>query len=303
MNLKKNIHPINRIKAINSHHKKKISLICKDNLNNDGCFINFKILLEELNYIVEKDENNPDFLIFDVFGCEHVNTKYNNSIKIAYYSENIIPDFSEVDYSISQAHLIYFDRYFKYPSFIHKLDKLGNLKMKCIGQFARKYKKTKFCGAVISNCKNITAFRLKFIEKLNKYKHVDMGGKCLNDFGRKVENKIDYLSGYKFSISMENTNGDGYISEKIVDSLIAGTIPIYYGDYLIDEYINPKVYILIKDEKDINAKIEYIKRIDEDKKLYKSILKEKIFLNDNYKNIIKKAKEENLSFLNNISFI
>jgi hypothetical protein len=38
-----------------------------------------------------------------------------------------------------------------------------------------------------------------------------------------------------------------YISEKIIESFIAGTIPIYYGDYLVDEYIiikiNPKVYI------------------------------------------------------------
>ena len=44
---------------------------------------------------------------------------------------------------------------------------------------------------------------------------------------------------------MENSEGDGYISEKIVDSFLAGTIPIYYGDYMVDEYINPKTYILI----------------------------------------------------------
>jgi hypothetical protein len=43
---------------------------------------------------------------------------------------------------------------------------------------------------------------------------------------------------------MENSNGDGYISEKIVDSFRAGTIPIYYGDYILDEFINPKTYIL-----------------------------------------------------------
>ena len=44
---------------------------------------------------------------------------------------------------------------------------------------------------------------------------------------------------------MENSNGDGYISEKIIESFLAGTIPIYYGDYMVDEYINPKAYILI----------------------------------------------------------
>ena len=63
---------------------------------------------------------------------------------------------------------------------------------------------------------------------------------------KNVKNKIEFLSSYKFSISMENSEGDGYVTEKIIESFIAGTIPIYYGDYMIDEYINPKAYILIK---------------------------------------------------------
>ena len=208
-------------------------------------------MLEQLNYIVEKDENQPDFLIFDVFGCEHENKKYNKSIKIALYSENIIPDFSETDYAISQHHIIYLDRYFKYPSFIFKLKKVESYKIQTIELFAKNMKKTKFCAAVISNHKKITNFRLKFIKQLNKYKHVDMGGSYLNDFGEKVKDKIKFLSSYKFSISMENTNGDGYISEKIVDSLIAGTIPIYYGDY-----IKIKTLLLIFSFKIINFFID-----------------------------------------------
>ena len=75
---------------------------------------------------------------------------------------------------------------------------------------------------------------------------------------------------------MENSSADGYVSEKIIQSFISGTIPIYYGDYLIDEYINPKSYILIKGEKDINDKIEYIKSIDNDNEKYKSIMREKV---------------------------
>ena len=97
---------------------------------------------------------------------------------------------------------------------------------------------------------------------------------------------------------MENSNGDGYVSEKIIDSLIAGTIPIYYGDYLIDEYINLKCFIMIKGEKDIKDKIEYIKKIDNDYKLYNAILKEPIFINDNY--IMKKIEVGKSSFIYNI---
>ena len=98
---------------------------------------------------------------------------------------------------------------------------------------------------------------------------------------------------------MENSEGDGYISEKIIDSFLAGTIPIYYGDYMFDEFINPKSIILIRGEKDIKQKIEYIKKIDNDDKLYKKILKEKIF-NENFQKVQEQIHNEKTKFLENI---
>ena len=91
---------------------------------------------------------------------------------------------------------------------------------------------------------------------------------------------------------MENSEADGYSSEKILDSLWAGTIPIYYGDYMIDEYINPKTYILIRGGYEVEEKIEYIKKIDNDDNLYRSILKEKVFIDDFFvDNIINERKK------------
>ena len=97
---------------------------------------------------------------------------------------------------------------------------------------------------------------------------------------------------YKFSFGMENSEADGYASEKILDSLWAGTIPIYYGDYMIDEYINPKTYILIRGGYEVEEKIEYIKKIDNDDNLYRSILKEKVFIDAFFlDNIINERKK------------
>ena len=285
---------------MNNNQKVKITLACKDTLNDTNCFQNYKKQIERLNYIVENNDDNPDFILYDVFGCQHAQKQYNKSVKIALYSENIIPDFSEADYSLGQAHITYLDRYFKYPSFIYSLNLFKKYSVRNIESFAKNKLKTKFCGAVISNYHNFTLFRLEFIKKLNEYKTVDMGGTYGNNIGKRVNDKIEFLSSYKFSISMENSNGDGYISEKIVDSFIAGTIPIYYGDYLIDEYINPKVYILIKGDNDIQDKIEYIKKIDNDNRLYRSILKEKILVNDNFKDIIKKVEKDKIKFWKNI---
>ena len=123
-----------------------------------------------------------------------------------------------------------------------------------------------------------------------------MGGKYNNNVGFYVENKVIFLSSYKFSIAMENSEGEGYTSEKIFQSFISGTIPIYYGNYLIDEFINPKSFILIRNEKDIKSKIEYIKKIDNDDNLYKKILKENVIINYN----IKKSIDEQKQFFWNI---
>ena len=131
---------------------------------------------------------------------------------------------------------------------------------------------------------------------VNKYKKIDFGGSYKNNVG-KISNKIKFLSSYKFSIAMENSEGDGYLSEKILDSFQSGTIPIYYGDYMVEEYINPKAYILIKGKKDIKKKIEYIKKIDNNKQLYKKILNEKLLINHS---IEMEIDNKYIEFFNNI---
>ena len=195
-----------------------------------------------------------------------------------------MPDINLADYIISHYHIIYLDRAFKYSPFLWIRFKEIDEKRKSI---LKNPIRKKFCGAVISNCASeFSEFRIDFIKKLSEYKKVDMGGKCQNNINGNVKNKIEFLSNYKFSIAMENSNGDGYLSEKIFDSFLAGTIPIYSGDYFLDEFINPKSYILIKGEKDIEKKINYIKKIDNDDDLYKSIIREKPIIDDNFANKI-----------------
>ena len=242
---------------------------------------------------VKFDSKNPDYLIYNIFGTEHSNSKYNNSIKIAIFTENKIPDLNEADYAIGQAHINYLDRFFKYPVFLWDIKDLKSVRETVLNNPIRK----KFCGAVITNYNYTNGFRNKFLNELNKYKLIDMGGKYKNNIGGFIKNKIQFLSSYKFSIAIENSEGDGYITEKIMDSFYSGTIPIYYGDYMVDEFINPKTYILVKGEKDIKEKIEYIKMIDNDDKKYKSLLKENV-LKDN--NITVKVEKELKEFLYHI---
>lgn len=235
---------------------------------------------------------NPVYLIYNVFGCKYLRERYNNSIKIAYFTENQLPDFNIADYAVGQAHLNYFDRYMKIPYVFGWFKHLNNSYIKYIRDLALNgQKRTKFCAAVISNNRSSTKFRIKFINELNKYKKIDMGGRFNNNVG-KIKNKIKFFTSYKFSISLENSEGDGYLSEKMIDSFLSGTIPIYYGDYMVDEYINPNSYILIRGDQDIKEKIEYIKKIDNDDELYRKILKENVFIDPKFKEKIESQKIE-----------
>ena len=69
---------------------------------------------------------------------------------------------------------------------------------------------------------------------------------------------------------------------------------------MVDEYINPKIYILVKGEKDIKKKIEYIKKIDNDDKLYMEIMKEKPIIDNKFKEKI--DQKEIKEFFTNIIY-
>ena len=237
LNNKYNIIINNKIHKEKS--KKRLKIYCVDfhNKTKQKLWLEKKI---EDKFIIEYDKDNPDYLLYNIFGKKHENPKYKNAIKIGIFTENRIPDLNKVDYALGHFHINYLDRYFKHSIFLWQNFKAINEKRK---EVLKMPKRTKFCAAVISNCQK-AHFRLNFINDLSKYKKIDMAGKCRNNIGGLVKDKVNFLSTYKFSIAMENSSGDGYVSEKIVHSFIAGTIPIYYGDYMIDEYINPKSYII-----------------------------------------------------------
>ena len=276
-------------------NKKNIDIFTNKTINlyfinfNDDIFhkdlINNIIGILKEKYYVNITPYNTDYLIYNIFGCDHLNSSFEKSIKIAYFTENQIPDFNTADYCIGHSHINYLDRYLKLPiyfvnSLFFKKDEIEIVRNRVLYNPIRK----KFCAAIISNTLITDNFRLIFIKELQKYKSIDMGGKYNNNIGP-INNKLEFLFSYKFSIAMENTEGDGYISEKIIDAFLSGTIPIYYGDYMIDEYINPETFILIRGEKDMKEKIEYIKQIDNNDELYKHILSQKLFLIFSIQNI------------------
>ena len=93
--------------------------------------------------------------------------KYNNSIKIAYFSENKIPNLNYADFAFSQSHIMYLDRYLKYPDFVWVLKKVKKYNIKKIRNDSIKNKNKKFCAAVISDNFHPGHFRFDFFHELS----------------------------------------------------------------------------------------------------------------------------------------
>lgn len=56
--------------------------------------------------------------------------------------------------------------------------------------------------------------------------------------------KLDLLGRYKFNIAYENCDNDvGYISEKIFDAFLSGSVPVYLGNQRIEEWVPPASFV------------------------------------------------------------
>jgi hypothetical protein len=207
-----------------------------------------KILLEKYDVI---ESENPDYVIFSEFGGENYGIENRiNCVKLFLSIENRGPNFENTDYAIGIHYIDKGDRYFRKPTETHQLTALVNVynatKLRGVGTSNRK-----FCAWVVSNGGG--SARNQFFDELSKYKRVDSGGSFRNNIGGSVENKLDFLKDYKFSICFENSKTAGYVSEKLSDAFEAGTIPIYYGDDTVLELLNNRSYIHVRDENDFNC--------------------------------------------------
>lgn len=71
-----------------------------------------------------------------------------------------------------------------------------------------------------------------------------------------VNDKRDILEPYMFSIVPENSIHAGYYTEKIVDCLVAKTIPVYWGCPNISDYFDVESIVLFQDYAELVAKLE-----------------------------------------------
>ncbi|MCK4650236.1 hypothetical protein KAT36_03300 [Candidatus Pacearchaeota archaeon] len=156
-------------------------------------------------------------------------------------------------------------------------------------------KKKKFCCIIISNESSFE--RIDFFKKLSKYKKVDCFGKTsLTNSDNSLLPKCwsdnpKFLSQYKFVISFENSFEEEYITEKLVNTMLGNSIPIYRGAPNVSKYFNTNSFINYEDyEKNYDKIVDKIIQLDKNDKKYNKILSRQWLTTLNKNNIARKIK-------------
>ena len=165
----------------------------------------------------------------------------------------------------------------------------------------------KFCCFIVSNPKS--SVRNKVFLELNKYKKVDSFGSYNNNMGKKLSinywsnDFINFLSEYKFALYFENTKKGTYITEKIVNPLLANIIPLYWGSNHIEKIFNINSFLYLKNEDNESIKnfIDLIIKLDNNNDEYLKIVNNRKMTIENIEYYKKNYCENNIA--NNINLI
>lgn len=88
-------------------------------------------------------------------------------------------------------------------------------------------------------------------------------GAIQKSYRGEVDDKMELLKKYKFSICFENTIFGGYVTEKIFDSMFSGCIPVYWGAPDITDFVPANTFIDFRKFKDYKELDQYLRNIDQ----------------------------------------
>ncbi len=74
-----------------------------------------------------------------------------------------------------------------------------------------------------------------------------------------VPSKRDVMRRYKFSISYENASYPGWLAEKMLDAMFAGSVPVYLGDPEVTQFVPKEAFIDKRNFPDYDSLYRYLK--------------------------------------------
>lgn len=161
-----------------------------------------------------------------------------------------------------------------------------------------------FACQVTSNNNHDSHVRNTFFKRLQDRVTREHGDRLIHSMGRNNNNVgflapendpetgkgiyFSLLSQFKFMLCFENSSDPYYLTEKIMNAWLGGTVPVYWGCSKALEWLNPKSFLYLKTtpgnvfptEKDMDDLIGEILTIDADPELYRAYYEQPLLLGD-----------------------
>lgn len=224
-------------------------------------------LLGERRPAVRADFDEADLLIYSDFGERHWGFK---GWKVYLTGENMVPDFRQCDLAYSPVEIPGDPRAVRLPYYAQVLPGLGSLVRPAGHDPEALLDRPGFACFVASNPRGRE--RNRFFRALHRRRPLVSAGRHFNTTGRPLADKMDLLRGFRFNLAFENTRSPGYVTEKLVEPLLAGAIPIYWGAPDVDREFDPGCMIDVSRFPDERAAIEHVLAVDADRGLRRALL-------------------------------
>jgi hypothetical protein len=205
-----------------------------------------------------------------------------NYLRVFMTGENMEPVMEQCEFAMSFSALIAHSNHLRLPLWVYENRGWGYPPARLVKdpdtdweKVARE--KTRFCNFVYLHP---VRFRDATFAAFEAYKHVDSGGRHLNNMDgwavpiapNRLAGKIEFFRRYKFTLAIENSIWPGYETEKLVDPIYAGSIPIYVGNPLASAVYDPASYIDLTRFASLAQMLEFVREVDNDRNLYLKML-------------------------------
>lgn len=208
---------------------------------------------------------DADLLIYSKHGQEHRSFV---GTKVFYTAENQRPNWRHADYCIGfdlEPH----PRYLRLPYFA--LEAISDHDVGWTRSDQPAWEDREFCAFVYSHPG--PPERRALFDALSTYRPVTSPARFLQNtvapelaprVGSWRPSKLRYLERFRFVIACENSAHPGYTTEKLYDALIAGAIPIYWGNPAVNLDFDTSAFIDASAMSDFAQLVEVVRGLDAD---------------------------------------
>lgn len=78
------------------------------------------------------------------------------------------------------------------------------------------------------------------------------------------QNKLETIMNYRYCLCIENAKFPGYVTEKLIECLVAGVIPLYMGAPDIEKYIPVDCFIDLREHSSWENLLQYLQTLSEE---------------------------------------